>query len=69
MDTKDDTDLARMMWECVEYVYENQAYIEKMALLLKKIGPSFRRKNLFKKPDSKYCDMQTQTSAPATPES
>uniref|UniRef100_A0AC35GL51 Phospholipase A2 n=1 Tax=Panagrolaimus sp. PS1159 TaxID=55785 RepID=A0AC35GL51_9BILA len=67
MDTKDDADLARMMWECVEYTYENQAYIEKMALLLKKIGPSFRRKNFFKKPDTKFRHMETQTSYPTTP--
>uniref|UniRef100_A0A7E4VRA1 phospholipase A2 n=1 Tax=Panagrellus redivivus TaxID=6233 RepID=A0A7E4VRA1_PANRE len=68
MDTKDDHDLARMMWECVEYVYENQAYIDKMVTLLRKIGPSYRRKHLFQEPNTKIVDSQTQTSAPTTPE-
>lgn len=41
MDTKDDLDLARMMWDCVEYCYKHQEYIEKLSHLIKKIGICF----------------------------
>jgi len=68
MDNTNDHDLARMMWECVEYTYENQAYIDKMVTLLRKIGPSYKRKHVFQKPNLKFCDVQTQTSALTTPD-
>lgn len=68
MDTTNDHDLARMMWECVVYTYENQAYIDKMVTLLKKLGPSHKRKYFFQRHNERFCDMQTQTSAPTTPE-
>ena len=68
MDNTNDHDLARMMWECMEYIYENQAYIDKMVTLLRKIGPSHGRKHIFQKPNLKFCDVQTQTSALTTPD-
>ncbi|KAI1725474.1 ankyrin repeats (3 copies) domain-containing protein [Ditylenchus destructor] len=67
MDTKDDLDLARMMWDCVEYNYMHEDYIKKLCALIKKIGESWTRRHLFRSPDSTHVDMETQTSAPSSP--
>uniref|UniRef100_A0AC34FUR2 Phospholipase A2 n=1 Tax=Panagrolaimus sp. ES5 TaxID=591445 RepID=A0AC34FUR2_9BILA len=48
LDTTDDSELAKMMWECFVYIRKNHEYIKKIAVLLKKIEPSFNRKHLFK---------------------
>lgn len=49
MDTRDDLDLARMMWDCLEYTYTHREYIEKMCDLIKKIGHSKIRQELYEK--------------------
>uniref|UniRef100_A0A914P8R8 phospholipase A2 n=1 Tax=Panagrolaimus davidi TaxID=227884 RepID=A0A914P8R8_9BILA len=49
LDTTNDFALAEMMWESFVYAKMNQEQIKKMALLLKEIGPSFSRKQFFKK--------------------
>lgn len=67
MDSRDDRDLARMMWDCLEYTYTHREYIEKMCVLIRKIGYAWRRRDLFQPPNSLHCDMQTQTSGPSTP--
>lgn len=67
MDTKDDVDLARMMWDCMEYTYKHRDYIEKCCALLKRVGKSWKRRHLFQSYDATHVDMQTQTSAPASP--
>lgn len=68
MDSRDDRDLARMMWDCMEYTYMHREYIEKMCVLIRKIGESWRRRDLFQQTNNNtHCDMQTQTSAPSTP--
>ncbi|KAK6764877.1 hypothetical protein RB195_024990 [Necator americanus] len=36
--TKDDHDIARMMWDCVEYTSKHRPYIAKLCSLLKRIG-------------------------------
>lgn len=36
--TKDDHDIAHMMWDCVEYTHQHRPYINKLCTLLKKIG-------------------------------
>jgi len=61
MDSKDDVELARMMWDCCEYVYKHQDYIEKFCVLIKKIGQSWTRRHLFTQPNTTHHDMQTQT--------
>ncbi|KAK0396979.1 hypothetical protein QR680_001929 [Steinernema hermaphroditum] len=68
MDTKDDHDLAKMMWNCVEYTYYSQEKIHKLCKLLKRIGPSWKRRDLFLSSKESTHDMQTQTSTPPTPE-
>lgn len=67
MDTKDDVDLAQMMWDCMEYTYRHRDYIEKISKLVKKIGMSWTRRHLFQKANKTHCDMQTQTSCPSSP--
>lgn len=47
MDTRDDIDLARMMWDCLEYTYTHREYIEKLCVLIKKIGKSTNRRKLY----------------------
>uniref|UniRef100_A0A0K0FBV7 phospholipase A2 n=1 Tax=Strongyloides venezuelensis TaxID=75913 RepID=A0A0K0FBV7_STRVS len=69
MDTKDDLELSRMMWECIEYVNKKKAYIEKLCSLMKKIGPSYKRRHLFGiygKPN--HSNMATQTTTPELPD-
>ncbi|TMS36574.1 hypothetical protein L596_003707 [Steinernema carpocapsae] len=68
MDTKDDQDLAKMMWNCVEYSYYSREKIQKLCALLKKVGPSWKRRHLFQSSKASSHDMQTQTSSPTTPE-
>uniref|UniRef100_A0A1I7XWZ9 phospholipase A2 n=1 Tax=Steinernema glaseri TaxID=37863 RepID=A0A1I7XWZ9_9BILA len=68
MDTKDDNDLAKMMWNCVEYTYHSQEKIHKLCKLLKKVGPSWRRRDLFVSSKGTTHDMETQTSVPTTPD-
>ncbi|VDM58323.1 unnamed protein product [Angiostrongylus costaricensis] len=41
--TKDDHDIAHMMWDCVEYTYQHRAYIRKLCTLLKRIGKTPER--------------------------
>ncbi|CAJ0609994.1 unnamed protein product [Cylicocyclus nassatus] len=36
--TKDDHDIAHMMWDCVEYTHKHHAYIVKICALLKRLG-------------------------------
>lgn len=47
MDTTDDFVLARMMWDCMEYMYNHHEYIEKLCALLKKLGHAEKRHQLF----------------------
>lgn len=51
MDTTDDAVLARMMWDCVEYMYRHHDYIERLCALLKKLGPADNRAYLFERAD------------------
>ncbi|EYC15098.1 hypothetical protein Y032_0038g3630 [Ancylostoma ceylanicum] len=46
--TKDDHDIAHMMWDCVEYTHKHRSYIVKLCTLLKRIGktPTDRRRAL-----------------------
>jgi calcium-independent phospholipase A2 len=67
MDTRDDLDLARMMWDCVEYVYKNQEYIDRLCTLIRKIGKSWTRRHLFQTTKKTHMDMETQTSNPPSP--
>ncbi|KAK6110191.1 Ankyrin repeats (3 copies) family protein [Brugia pahangi] len=47
MDTRDDTDIARMMWDCVQYCNTMRCEMEKIHGLLRKLGPAWRRRHLF----------------------
>ncbi|VBB28938.1 unnamed protein product [Acanthocheilonema viteae] len=51
MDTRDDTDIARMMWDCVQYCSTMRNEMEKLCGLLRKyllkLGPAWRRRHLF----------------------
>jgi len=47
MDTKDDLDIAKMMWDCMHYVDQHRDYIEKLCRLIKKIGESRQRHHYF----------------------
>uniref|UniRef100_A0A0N4ZC78 phospholipase A2 n=1 Tax=Parastrongyloides trichosuri TaxID=131310 RepID=A0A0N4ZC78_PARTI len=68
MDTKDDLELSRMMWECIEYVNSKRTYIEKLCVLIKKIGPAYKRRHLFGIYGKTNCsDMATQTITPEMP--
>ncbi|MCP9266140.1 hypothetical protein DINM_021623 [Dirofilaria immitis] len=48
MDTRDDTDIARMMWDCVQYCSTMRCEMEKLRRLLRKLGPSSRRRHLLR---------------------
>uniref|UniRef100_F1KTP9 phospholipase A2 n=1 Tax=Ascaris suum TaxID=6253 RepID=F1KTP9_ASCSU len=43
MDCKDDSTLCRMMWDCVEYAYNNREQLKDLAQLLKAIGLAKQR--------------------------
>ncbi|KJH40752.1 ankyrin repeat protein [Dictyocaulus viviparus] len=45
--TKDDHDIAHMMWDCIEYTHRNRAYIKKLCTLLKRIGKTPERPRAF----------------------
>ncbi|KAI6235237.1 Phospholipase A(2) [Aphelenchoides besseyi] len=66
MDTRDDDVLAKMMWDCMEYTYKHQPYIEKICTLLKKIGIAESRRDRFADSRSST-EMGTQTSRPPSP--
>ncbi|GMR60840.1 hypothetical protein PMAYCL1PPCAC_31035, partial [Pristionchus mayeri] len=63
--TKDDHDIAGMMWDCIEYTHLHKAYLERLCKILKKIGKRVDRECSFS--DGKTRSMQTQTSTPSTP--
>ncbi|GMT36222.1 hypothetical protein PFISCL1PPCAC_27519, partial [Pristionchus fissidentatus] len=63
--TKDDHDIAGMMWDCIEYTHVHKAYLERICTILKKIGKRVDRESSFF--DGKTRSMQTQTSSPSTP--
>ncbi|KAF8355695.1 ipla-3 [Pristionchus pacificus] len=63
--TKDDLDIAGMMWDCIEYTTLHKAYLERLCKILKKIGKRVDRDCAFS--DGKTRSMQTQTSTPSTP--
>lgn len=69
MDTKDDLDLSKMMWDCIEYLNGKRNYIEKLCVLIKKIGPSYKRRHLFGIYEKTNCNnMATQTTTPELPD-
>ncbi|CEF60107.1 85/88 kDa calcium-independent phospholipase A2 [Strongyloides ratti] len=69
MDTKDDLDLSRMMWECIAYLNKRRNYIKKLCVLIKKIGPSYKRRHLFGIYGKTNCNnMSTQTTTPELPD-
>uniref|UniRef100_A0A1I8B5N7 phospholipase A2 n=1 Tax=Meloidogyne hapla TaxID=6305 RepID=A0A1I8B5N7_MELHA len=59
MDAKGDEEIARMMWDCIEYMYIHQDYVEKFCTLLRKVGKSSKRKEFF--------THSSNTSKPVTP--
>ncbi|PAV57630.1 hypothetical protein WR25_23284 [Diploscapter pachys] len=63
--TKDDHDIAHMMWDCVEYTHQHRPYINKLCTLLKKIGKVPDRPPAFY--DGRTREVQTQTSCPGSP--
>uniref|UniRef100_A0A183FFU3 phospholipase A2 n=1 Tax=Heligmosomoides polygyrus TaxID=6339 RepID=A0A183FFU3_HELPZ len=56
--TKDDHDIAHMMWDCVEYTHQHRPYIAKLVTLLKRIGKTPERPRAF----AAFREVQTQTS-------
>ncbi|VDN07642.1 unnamed protein product [Thelazia callipaeda] len=54
MDTRDDMDIARMMWDCVQYCSTVRGEMEKLCQLLKKLGPACRRRHLFEDMKSEH---------------
>uniref|UniRef100_A0A1I7X8E1 PNPLA domain-containing protein n=1 Tax=Heterorhabditis bacteriophora TaxID=37862 RepID=A0A1I7X8E1_HETBA len=63
--TKDDHDIAHMMWDCVEYTHQQKPYLLKLCTLLKKIGKLPERPTPFYNSDTR--EVHTQTSVPTTP--
>lgn len=63
MDEKQDEVLAKMMWDCKEYMYRQRPYVEKICKLLKMIGHADKRRFLFEK----FNCQGTQTSRPSSP--
>ncbi|WKY14278.1 hypothetical protein Q1695_000097 [Nippostrongylus brasiliensis] len=45
--TKDDHDIAHMMWDCVEYTHNQRPYITKLCTLLRRIGKAPERPQSF----------------------
>uniref|UniRef100_A0AC35TXJ3 Phospholipase A2 n=1 Tax=Rhabditophanes sp. KR3021 TaxID=114890 RepID=A0AC35TXJ3_9BILA len=67
MDTKDDLELSRMMWESIEYYHSKRECIVKLCALLKKIGMSAKRRHFFDSSvDGTTIEQATQTDDPPT---
>lgn len=47
MDNKDDLDISKMMWDCMEYMHTEREYVEKLCKLIKEVGISQRREHIF----------------------
>ncbi|CAJ0951815.1 unnamed protein product, partial [Mesorhabditis belari] len=62
---KDDHDIAHMMWDCVEYTYQQRPYLERMCKMLKLLGRRDARGVQFN--NGRTHNIQTQTSNPSTP--
>lgn len=59
MDTRDDADLARMMWDCMAYGKTMLPELEKISILLKKLGHAWRRRHLFETETRNHVETQT----------
>ncbi|KAI3420797.1 hypothetical protein GPALN_014417 [Globodera pallida] len=68
MDAKDDADTARMMWNCMEYMYKHRDYVEKLCALLRRVGHACHRRHMFQQFGTRtQQDQQTQTSRSSSP--
>lgn len=62
LDTKNDTEIAQMMWEAVEYTFKHRKEMMELVELLRLLGKSEHRRHLFSSVDTGARDMHTQTS-------
>ncbi|KAL3096379.1 hypothetical protein niasHS_004345 [Heterodera schachtii] len=68
MDEKNDADIARMMWDCMEYMYEHQEYVERLCTLLRRVGHAEHRRRLFQPCGMRtHRDQHTQTARSPSP--
>ncbi|KAL3100875.1 hypothetical protein niasHT_029296 [Heterodera trifolii] len=68
MDEKNDADIARMMWDCMEYMYMHQEYVERLCTLLRRVGHAEHRRRLFQPCGMRtHRDQHTQTSRSSSP--
>ncbi|KAL3098401.1 hypothetical protein niasHT_022765 [Heterodera trifolii] len=68
MDEKNDADIARMMWDCMEYMYKHQDYVERLCTLLRRVGHAEHRRRLFQPYGTRtHRDQHTQTSRSPSP--
>ncbi|KAL3108003.1 hypothetical protein niasHT_018304 [Heterodera trifolii] len=68
MDEKNDVDIARMMWDCMEYMYKHQDYVERLCTLLRRVGHAEHRHRLFQPYGTRtHRDQHTQTSRSPSP--
>ncbi|KAL3075125.1 hypothetical protein niasHS_013348 [Heterodera schachtii] len=50
LDEKRDAEIARMMWDCMEYMYKHQDYVKRLCTLLRRVGHAENRRRLFQCP-------------------
>uniref|UniRef100_A0A914XK57 phospholipase A2 n=1 Tax=Plectus sambesii TaxID=2011161 RepID=A0A914XK57_9BILA len=62
LDTKNDPEIAQMMWEAMEYTLQRKKEIGELVELLRLLGKSEHRRHLFSEVETGSRNMQTQTS-------